>query len=264
MQCTINDLTVHYVEHGAGVPLVALHGSGVDHREIEAAIEAIVPDTGYRRIYPDLPGMGRSTSNGLTCNDDVVTLLGDLIEHLVAEPAMLLGHSYGAYLARGVAAKRPETILGLALLCPVAERSRTRARPTCNLPGRPTHTTNSNRRSGRGSMSTSSCAHRPPLAATATTSYRARRSSTRTALGRVFAGWRVDVGSQAFTAPTLIVAGRRDSVVGYSDATDLLERYPRATLAVIEDAGHALMHERPELLAGCLGDWLDRARPHQT
>ena len=43
----------------------------------------------------------------------------------------------------------------------------------------------------------------------------------------------------------------------------MLERYPRATLTVIEDAGHALMHERPELLAGCLGDWLDRARPHE-
>jgi len=58
----------------------------------------------------------------------------------------------------------------------------------------------------------------------------------------------------------LIVAGRRDSTVGYSDATELLERYPQATLAVIESAGHALMHERPELLATLLGDWLDRAR----
>jgi pimeloyl-ACP methyl ester carboxylesterase len=81
------------------------------------------------------------------------------------------------------------------------------------------------------------------------------------ALGRIFAGWTVDVGSTAFPAPTLVVAGRRDSVVGYADAAELLERYPRATLAVIEDAGHALMHERPELLAALLRDWLDRAQP---
>jgi pimeloyl-ACP methyl ester carboxylesterase len=60
---------------------------------------------------------------------------------------------------------------------------------------------------------------------------------------------------------TLIVAGRRDSVVGYTDATALLERYPHATLAVIDGAGHALLHERPELLAPLLGDWLGRARP---
>jgi pimeloyl-ACP methyl ester carboxylesterase len=60
----------------------------------------------------------------------------------------------------------------------------------------------------------------------------------------------------------LIAAGRRESVVGYTDATSLLECYPHATLAVIEDAGHALMHERPELLAILFGDWLDRAHPH--
>jgi pimeloyl-ACP methyl ester carboxylesterase len=124
MEVRINEVLVHYVERGGGVPLVALHGSGVDHREIEAAIEAVVPSSGYRRIYPDLPGMGRSTTNGLTCNDDVVALLGDFIDHLGAGPVMLLGHSYGAYLARGLAARRPGTVLGLALLCPVAERSR--------------------------------------------------------------------------------------------------------------------------------------------
>jgi pimeloyl-ACP methyl ester carboxylesterase len=82
------------------------------------------------------------------------------------------------------------------------------------------------------------------------------------AVERIFSAWGVDVGSQAFMSPTLIAAGRLDSFVGYADATDLLDRYPHATLAVIEDAGHALMHERPELLAALLVDWLDRARPH--
>jgi hypothetical protein len=55
------------------MPLVALHAAGVDYREIEAAVEGVGCRSGYRRIYPDLPGMGRSTAAGLTCNDDVVT-----------------------------------------------------------------------------------------------------------------------------------------------------------------------------------------------
>jgi pimeloyl-ACP methyl ester carboxylesterase len=122
------DVRMHYVEHGDGVPLVALHGAGVDHREIEAAVEAVVPAAGYRRIYPDLPGMGRSTTGGLTCNDDVVRLLGDFIDHLGAGPVLLLGHSCGAYLAGGVAAQRPDMVPGLALVCLVADRSR-------NVPG---------------------------------------------------------------------------------------------------------------------------------
>src|SRR5688572_8630523 len=71
MECRINEVTMHYVEHGRGVPVVALHGAGVDHCEIAAAIEAIVPGTGYRRICPDLPGMGRSATESLTSNNDV-------------------------------------------------------------------------------------------------------------------------------------------------------------------------------------------------
>jgi pimeloyl-ACP methyl ester carboxylesterase len=259
MECRIDDVLVHYVEHGDGVPLVALHGAGVDHREIEAAIEAVVAGSRLRRIYPDQPGMGRSTTDGLTCNDDVVTLLGAFIDHLGEGPVMLLGHSYGAYLARGVAAQRPDLVLDLALLCPVAERS-------CHVPD---HDVVRQDASAYDELE-------PALRAGFDEYFVVRIAATaqryrdhvvprttlvdEAALGRIFAGWTVDVGSCAFSAPTLIAVGRRDSVVGYTDATTLLERYPHATLAVIEGAGHALMHEQPEMLAAFLGDWLDRAR----
>jgi pimeloyl-ACP methyl ester carboxylesterase len=260
MECRINEVAVHFVEHGAGMPLVALHGAGVDHREVEAAVEAIVPVAGYRRIYPDLPGMGRSTTGGLTCNDDVVKLLGEFIDRLAAGPVLLLGHSYGAYLARGVAAQRPDVLLGLALVCPLAEQSR-------NVPDHEVV------RQDADAYDELEPAQRAGfdeyfVVRTPATARRYRDHVVpgttlvdEAALGRIFAGWTVDVGSSTFSAPSLIAAGRRDSVVGYSDATELLERYPRATLAVVDDAGHALMHERPELLAAIFGDWLDRARP---
>ena len=85
----VGEVRLHYVEHGEGAPLVALHGAGVDHRDIEVAIEGAIPTRGYRRIYPDLPGMGRSTSQGLSCNDDVVTVLVDFIENVGAGPVLL-------------------------------------------------------------------------------------------------------------------------------------------------------------------------------
>ena len=50
-------------------------------------------------------------------------MLIDFIDNVAAGPALLVGQSYGAYLARGVAARRPDIVLGLALLCPVAEQS---------------------------------------------------------------------------------------------------------------------------------------------
>jgi len=263
MERRINGVAVHFVERGTGTTLVALHGAGVDHREIEAAVEAILPESGYRRIYPDLPGMGRSTADGLTGNDDVVTLLGDLIDDLTEGPVLLLGHSYGAYLARGVAAQRPDALLGLALLCPVAERSR-------NVPDHNVVRQDADAYDELGPEQRMAF-DEYFVVRTAATARRYRDHVVpgttlvdEVALGGIFAGWTVDVGSGTFSAPTLIVAGRRDSVVGYTDAAELLERYPRATLAVVEDAGHALMHERPELLAALLSDWLDRAGPART
>ena len=249
-------MTVHHVEHGSGVPLVALHGAGVDHREIEAAVEAVVP-AGYRRIYPDLPGMGRSTAEGLNGNDDVVRRLCDFLEHLAAGPVLLLGHSYGAYLARGVAARRPDAVLGLALLCPAAERSRdVPEHQVVHQDADAYDELEPDQRAGYDEYF---------VVRTAATARRYRdhvlpgtTTVDEAALGRIFTGWKVDVGTTPFAAPTLIAAGRRDSFVGYADAVDLIEHYPRATLGVVEDAGHALMHERPELLAALLVDWLRR------
>jgi pimeloyl-ACP methyl ester carboxylesterase len=257
MECRINGVAVHYAEHGTGVPLVALHGTGVDHREVEAAVEAVVPATGYRRIYPDLPGMGRSGAEGLTSNNDVVALLGALVDHLAEGPALLLGHSYGAYLARGVAARRPEVVRGLALVCPVAESSH-------NVPDLEVV------RHDVDAYDELEPAQRTGfdeyfVVRTAATARRYRDHVVpgttlvdETALGRIFSAWPVEIG-QPFAGPTLIAAGRRDSIAGYADAVELVERYPHATLAVIEDAGHALMHERPELLGALVADWLDRA-----
>ncbi len=225
----------------------ALHGAGVDHREIEAAVEAVVPSTGYRRIYPDLPGMGRSTTGSLSCNDDVGTLLADLIDHVVDGPALLLGHSYGAYLARGLAARRPDLVLGLALFCPITERSR--HVPEHEVVRQDTDAYEELEPTQRAGFDEYFVVRTPATARR----YRDHVVPGTTlvdedARGRIFAGWKVDVGSQTCSKPTLIVAGRHDSVVGYFDATELLERYPHATLAVIEGAGHALMHERPELV----------------
>ena len=258
MECRINDVLIHYVEHGDGVPLVALHGAGVDHREIEAAIEAIVPTAGYRRVYPDLPAMGRSTAAGLTGNDDVVTVLGEFIDHLDAGPVMLLGHSYGAYLARGVGVRRPDALLGLALLCPLGEHTgQVPEHDVVQIDADAYDELEPATRKGFDEYF---------VVRTPTTARRYRDHVVpgaalvdQMALERVFAEWTVDFGSGTFAAPTLIAAGRRDSTVGYLGATELLERYPHASLAVIEGAGHALMHERPELIGPLLGDWLARA-----
>ncbi|MEW2136428.1 alpha/beta hydrolase [Streptomyces sp. NPDC005409] len=56
----------------------------------------------------------------------------------------------------------------------------------------------------------------------------------------------------------MVVAGRLDSTVGYAGAVDLVDHYPHASLAVLDDTGHALPHEQPDLLRALLTEWLAR------
>ncbi|MEU6577146.1 alpha/beta fold hydrolase [Streptomyces sp. NPDC046805] len=76
------------------------------------------------------------------------------------------------------------------------------------------------------------------------------------AMERIGEQWELEATEgPAYQGPTLVVAGRQDSAVGYVAAADLLDHYPRATLAVLDGAGHALPHEQPGVLAGLIDDW---------
>jgi pimeloyl-ACP methyl ester carboxylesterase len=79
------------------------------------------------------------------------------------------------------------------------------------------------------------------------------------ALERIGERWGLASDSgPAYAGPTLLVAGRADSTVGYAAAADLVDHYPHASLAVVDDAGHALPHEQPALLRALLVEWLAR------
>jgi pimeloyl-ACP methyl ester carboxylesterase len=118
----LNGIPVHYEERGSGTPVLALHGAGVDHREIMGALEPLVADRpGYRRIYPDLPGMGRTPApDTIDSTDAVLDLLLGLVDAVIGEQAFLVvGHSSGGYLARAIANRRPRQVAGLALISPL-------------------------------------------------------------------------------------------------------------------------------------------------
>src|ERR687889_1579206 len=100
MEMRVAQVLVHYVEHGTGRPVLVLHGAGVDHREAEACFEPLLDGVaGLRRVYPDLPGMGRTVAPGtLRSADDVLDVLLEFADEVAGGTApLLIGHSAGAY-----------------------------------------------------------------------------------------------------------------------------------------------------------------------
>lgn len=258
VEYVIGDGPVHYVEHGEGSPVLALHGAGVDHREMMACLDSVFDSfTGYRRIYPDLPGMGRTPApETIRSADDVLEVLLAFIDGVIGDqPLLVVGHSAGGYYAQAVAGRRPGQVVGLAMLCPllagihdVPEHDVVfRSGNVGNAEFRDYFTVQTSETLDRYQM------YVEPGAALADQS----------ALARIGERWELSTRPQEmapYRCPTLLVTGRQDSTVGYARALDLLEHYPRATFAVLDRAGHALPHEQPELLRALVTEWLDRVR----
>ncbi|MFD9725196.1 alpha/beta fold hydrolase [Streptomyces sp. NPDC059072] len=247
-------VTVHHVEHGTGRPVLVLHGAGVDHRETEACFEpAFEGVAGLRRLYPDLPGMGRTPApEELRSADDVLDTLLDFADGACGGgPYLLVGHSAGAYYAQAMAARTPERVAGLALVCPL-------------LPGLrdvPEHRVVAGSGELGDEVFRSYFVVQTPEMLERYERHVAPAAELvdQSALDRIGERWTLAPGPAAvYGGPTVIVAGRLDSTVGYAAATDLADHYPHASLAVLDDAGHALPHEQPELLRALLTEWLAR------
>lgn len=264
MECYVNDVPVHYVEHGDGTPVLVLHGAGVDHREMVGAMEPMFAGLGsYRRIYPDLPGMGRTPApDTIRSADDVLDLLLGLVGSLIGDrDFVLIGHSAGAYFARAIAERRRDRAAGLAVICPLFD----------GLRDVPEHVVV--HASGEVDDPASSAldefrayfvVHTPETL----DHYRqyvapAIPQADQAALDRIGERWQLTAppGDEGpYGKPTLIVTGRQDSTVGYAGQWDVIERYPRATFAVLDRAGHALPHEQADLLSALIKEWLSRTK----
>lgn len=254
METRVGDVTVHHVEHGAGRPVLVLHGAGVDHREAEACFEpSLGALPGLRRIYPDLPGMGRTRApESMTSADDVLDTLVGLATTLTdGAPYLLVGHSAGAYYARAMAARDPGRVAGPALVCPLLPGVR-------DVPEHRVVTGSVD--GGNDDFRGYFVVHTPEMLE------RYERFAgpgvalvDEAAMARLGERWQLTPDDHpAYGGPTLVVAGRLDSVVGYAAAADLVGEHPRASFALLDDTGHALPHERPEALGALIADWLDR------
>ena len=258
---------LHYVEHGTGTPVLALHGWTVDHQIMTGCLEPLFGTRpGYRRIYPDLPGMGKSPApESMASSDDLLQAVLDFLVEIIGDAQFLLvGESFGGYLARAVAAARPGQVAGLALICSVGAAVEFTGR---TLPAKPVLRPDPDL---IASLEPDEAAEFGDVAVVQSPEtlrrFRAEvapglaqfdQSATDRMQQRRSLSADPEAGAP-FERPSLILAGRQDDNVGYVDQFALLPHYPRATFAVLDVAGHNLQIEQPVLFEALVYVWLDR------
>jgi pimeloyl-ACP methyl ester carboxylesterase/uncharacterized protein YndB with AHSA1/START domain len=273
MKCQVKDIEVFYEIHGSGQPILMLHGYWLDHQVMVGAMEPIFAALpGWQRIYFDLPGMGQTPGpTWVNSSDDMLEVVDAFVEEVLgSRPFAMAGLSYGAYIARGLLQRRFKQITGLLLFAPVVA-------PTEPDPHRPTHQVLVQDKAVMASMPEP---FRPQLEGTMVVQDGRIFNRLPTEFAPGFFGadrpflqnlrqqyaFKFDINDlpQAFTKPALIIAGRQDSGVGYWLPTQLVTKYPRATLAVLDRAGHGLNLEQAGLFNQLVTDWVKRLEEAET
>lgn len=114
--------TLHYVEQGAGPPILMIHGLAAQLRSFaREMVDELAAD--HRVILIDRPGSGYSVrgagrSASLSAQAETIAAF---IRAFELEKPLLVGHSLGGALALTVALNHPDLVGGLALVAPLTQ-----------------------------------------------------------------------------------------------------------------------------------------------
>ncbi|MET8258768.1 alpha/beta fold hydrolase [Micromonospora sp. NPDC005553] len=219
---------------GTGTPPVVLvHGLAVSHRYLTPL--AVALSTTHQVYVPDLPGFG------LTEHPRDAYDVRRHAEHLAAwlaayqlPPACLLGHSFGAEVVAAVAARHPDAVRALALAGPTSD-------PAART-----------RRGQFGRWLVDSLREAPlqapilvrdvwnarPWRVLATLSHSVHNA--------------VEADLVRVTAPTVVVAGDRDTVVPQRWRDEATRLVPQASLVVVPGAAHNVVTTAPTAVADAI------------
>lgn len=262
LQCDLGDLAISYETSGAGRPVVMLPGRPSDHRVMARFMEPLFTQReGWLRLYPDLPGTGRTPApeNLPATHDQMLDVILRFIDAVIPDQRFVIaGLSYGGYLARGVVHQRTGSIDGVLLCVPQVKADPEEAQlpPLTTLVATPALVAE------LGPGASLVVVQTPPVVAAvrelfAEVAIANHPFNDRLETAPAFA-FDVDRLPAPFGGPTLIITARQDHLCGYRDAWELLDNYPRATFAVLDRAGHLVNIEQAGLCQALMREWLDR------
>lgn len=250
----------HVTESGSGQPVLALHGWPQHHYAYRDLLGD--PPAGLRIIAPDLPGYGWSgPAPHRWAKDDVASDVLALLDAMELDKVLLVGHDWGGWIGHLLVLRAPERFRGyLALSIPhpwvrpgtfAHQAWRMAHMPLMAAAGSPLsrHTPfvrQALRFGARGALSADDVRwfadrFRDPVGA------RAARDTYRTFVTRELTGPARHPERRKASVPIHVLLGTKD-LIHRSLARQETAKADDYTLEMVDDCGHFLVDERPDLV----------------
>lgn len=262
MQQKIDNFSIHYEIRGTGIPVVFLHGLCLDLNFMKENYAEYFDSKKYQQIYLDLPGMGKSSSfsEPLPSGDYLCTVITRFLDSLGIKDFYLCGHSYGGYLALGIAYRCAQQVKGLFLTCPVitANANKRITEKHLNLTLAEIKPTNA----------TDYADYKEMNVVINDLSWQKYQKEIVSGLQQCDFQFIEQLQRDDFKAyqlndeenikkwqtqiPTFLLLGRHDQIVGFREQSKLSLTFVNCNLLVLDSAGHNLPLDRPQIFKSCL------------
>ncbi len=242
----------HRAEDLTRPALVLIHGAGGHHLYWPPQIRRLHQE---RVFAVDLPGHGKSAGVGHHTIEDYAAEIIQFVEALKLSRAVLIGHSMGGAIALQAALAAPQHVLALGLL---GSAARLPVSPELlHMAADPSRAEDTVQMVIGHSFAQGTSERLKELAA-----QRMLEARPSVLYGDFLACDAFDATAQAgeVAVPTLILFGREDHMVPVGAGRALAQRMQQAHIEVVQDAGHMVMLEQPERVAGLLSEFLTGIR----
>ena len=244
----LGDVRIARIREGQGRPIVLLPSLGRGQRDFDP-VAPLLAAAGYRVLRPEPRGIGQS--RGPEVGVTLQALAGDVAAVIRAEaagPAIVLGHAFGNWVARTVAAAHPEQVRGVVLAAAAARVQSPEVRAALDICKDTTRTRDD--RLAALQFAFFAPGHDPTdwLEGWSTDATRIQRAAT-TASPRE-AWW------HAGRAPILDLIAAHDPFRPPATRQENADDFGgRVTVRLIDGASHALIPEQPAAVAAAIDDW---------
>jgi len=238
-----------YEEHGAGTPLVLVHGFPLD-RTIWRPLVPLL-ESKFRMVMPDLRGFGLSpVTEGVYSMRLLAEDLRALLDRLNIERAILAGHSMGGYASLAFAQAYPQRLAGLALIASQAAADSPETRASREK------TIEEVKRRGLKPLADKMSAKltcQPELVQPLReVIMRCHKQGVIGALKGMAERPNAQEWLSTITVPSVVIAGSEDAIIPPDRPRLMTQLLGRAWLVEVDKAAHLPMMEQPAVVASAL------------